>query len=75
MLIDGWVVQKVTQKTGTKIKRKFSRNMIKTLLSERHKSIVKKTNRNRHDSKFHEYGAKSNFDTCFKNVLSMTIIN
>ena len=49
--------------------------MIKTLLSERHKSIVKKTNRNRYDSKFHEYGAKSNFDTCFKNVLSMTIIN
>ena len=32
-------------------------------------SIVIKTDRNRHDSKFHEYEVTSNFFICFKNVL------
>ena len=30
--------------------------------------------RNRHDSKFHKYGVRSNFDNCFKNVQYVTII-
>ena len=58
-----------------KSKKCFSQNMIKPLFSERYISVVIKTNRNGHDSKFHEYGVTSNFDTCFKNVPYVTIIN
>ena len=48
--------------------------MMKPLFSERYISVVIKTDRNRHDSKFHEYGVTSNFDTCFENVPYMYII-
>ena len=41
----------------------FFQNMIKPLFF-----------RNRHDSKFHKYGVRSNFDNCFKNVQYVTII-
>ena len=37
--------------------------------------IVIKTDKSAHDSKFHEYGVTSNFDTCFKNVPYVTIRN
>ena len=49
--------------------------MIKPLFCKRYISIVIKTNRSAHDSKFHKYSVTSNFDICFKIVLYVTIIN
>ena len=63
-----------SSKNGTKIIIKvISQNMVKPLFSERYMSIVIKTDWDGHDSKFHEYGATLNSDTCLKNVLYMTI--
>ena len=40
----------------------------KIMFCQRYLSRVNKTNKSVHDSKFHEYGVTSNFDTCFKNI-------
>ena len=42
--------------------------MTKPRFFERCMSIVVTIDKNGHDSKFHEYGVTSNFDTCFKNI-------
>ena len=42
--------------------------MTKQRFLGRYMSRAIKTDKNGNDSKFHEYGVTSNFDTCFKNI-------